>query len=378
MQDALRVLFTGDLSITGIYRDQVQRGGEIFDKDVLDLFARYDFTVVNLEGPTTDAKNLHRPDINVVSPPETIPYLAARGINVFNCANNHIFDCDRAGLADTVDAIEAVKGQYFGAGDNLAEAARPVYLTGGGVTVALIGICNHRDRVATETEFGTFYDAHVEQVAEVIRKARKQADYLVLNYHAGEEYTTVPMPSRRRKMLQYADLGADVIVGHHSHVFQGHERRGACDIFYSLGNFVFDVAILRAMQYADQSALVSLAFTKSGVQFSLFPTRLDWERGVVATGSPDFLDHIQRISDFANYQDLWRRDAYRTIFQSRVQRNTQSGHEENQHVARPKNKRRPFLRPGWYAYQLSRFRNAYQRPIMIAACHEAVRRWFRH
>jgi gamma-polyglutamate biosynthesis protein CapA len=377
MQDGLRVLFTGDLSITGVYREQVLRGSEIFDAGILELLAHHDFTVVNLEGATTNAKNVHRPDIDVVSPPETIPYLASRGINVFNVANNHIFDCAWEGFADTVRAIEKAGGQYFGAGSNIAEASRPLLLAAGGVTVALVGMCNHRDHIASESEFGTFYDERVEQVANVIREARQKADYIVLNYHAGEEYTAVPMPSRRRRMLQFAEHGADVIVGHHSHVSQGHERRGACDLFYSLGNFVFDVSALRSKMYTNQSALLSLNFTKSGINFEFFPTVCDWDRGLVVSGPPDFLDHLERVSDFAHYPDLWRRDAYRTIFKSRVRRNITSD-VANAEQPPPPNKKRPrLLRPNWYLYQYSRIRNAYQRPIIFAACHEAVRRLFR-
>ena len=99
-QAQLRILFTGDLSITGVFRERVRQGSEIFDRAILDLFAQHDFTVVNLEGPATTVPCVFRPDLNIVSPPETVGYLAKKGITIFNCANNHIFDCGFDGFEE--------------------------------------------------------------------------------------------------------------------------------------------------------------------------------------------------------------------------------------------------------------------------------------
>ena len=37
-----------------------------------------------------------------------------------------------------------------------------------------------------------------------------------------------------------AEVGADLILGHHPHLLQGIKQRGKCIIVYSLGDFVFD------------------------------------------------------------------------------------------------------------------------------------------
>ena len=37
----------------------------------------------------------------------------------------------------------------------------------------------------------------------------------------------------------YADCGADIVVGHHTHCISGYEFYGKTPIFYSLGNFLF-------------------------------------------------------------------------------------------------------------------------------------------
>jgi poly-gamma-glutamate synthesis protein (capsule biosynthesis protein) len=378
MQDDLRILFTGDLSITGVFRLRVERGEEIFDQALLDLFSSHDFTVVNLEGPATARKNVFRPDIDVTNPTNTISYLVDRNIKIFNCANNHIFDCDAGGFTDTVQAIEAAGGWYFGAGADVAEASRPLRLSHTVRSVALVGVCNHTDRVATSREPGTFHDSSIAQVSEAIRRAAAESDYTVLNYHAGEEYTTVPMPSRRRRMLKFAELGADAIIGHHSHVTQGHERSGRCEIFYSLGNFVFDIDYLKTKQFTDRSALVSLTFGDAGLRFEFIPVVSDLERGIVKLGPPEFHDHLQRLSDFENYRTLWRQDAYRTLRQS-----GQKGAASPRVAAANSEatRRHPWsnlLSWNWYRHQYRRLANPNTRPIVLAACHEAFRKIFRN
>lgn len=42
---------------------------------------------------------------------------------------------------------------------------------------------------------------------------------------------------QRNMAYRLIDAGADIIVGHHSHVIQPYEKYKAGHIFYSLGNF---------------------------------------------------------------------------------------------------------------------------------------------
>jgi poly-gamma-glutamate synthesis protein (capsule biosynthesis protein) len=374
MQPKLRILFTGDVSLTGVYYDRVARGEEIFDEGIRQQFASHDFTVVNLEGPTTSAKQVRRSDQDVVSPPNSVSYLLDRCINVFNLANNHILDCGLEGFDDTVDAIDARGCHRFGAGFDSQQAKQPLYLSRGGITVALIGVCNFRSVAAgLATPYGAFYDATLDDVRRAVDEARENSNFVVLNYHGGEEYTAVPMPSRRRRMWESAELGVDAIVCHHSHTLQGHERHANCDIFYSLGNFAFDVEVLRTRPLTDKSALLSLQFDDNGVSFEFIPVQCDWSVGRVVCGDPEFLDHIAAISDFANYRDLWRRDAYRTYFQRRRPNSLGSQMQRSEQPAK-RQKWLHLINPNNYLRVYRQMRNEMVRPILIAAMEEAVRK----
>jgi hypothetical protein len=58
--------------------------------------------------------------------------------------------------------------------------------------------------------------------------------------HAGNEFYKLPSP-RAKKLYRYLiDLGADVIISHHTHAFSGYELYNSRPIFYGLGNFIYD------------------------------------------------------------------------------------------------------------------------------------------
>jgi hypothetical protein len=61
---------------------------------------------------------------------------------------------------------------------------------------------------------------------------------LVVFVHWGYEFSEMPYPADRAWARRAADLGVDLIVGHHPHVAQPVERFGRTVVAYSLGNFL--------------------------------------------------------------------------------------------------------------------------------------------
>ena len=226
--------------------------------------------------------------------------------------------------------------------------------------------------MAAADQHGLFADTDPRQLRAAIRTAKERADWVVLNYHGGEEYTTLPMPSRRRRLLEYASWGADLVVGHHSHTTQGHELLGNAQLFYSLGNFVFDLEDHHLRQFTDVSALLSVTFGKHRCDAELIPIRIDHRRGMVVPGEPAFSDHLRRISNFSDYKRLWREDAYRVVF-GRRRASTHSS-TSGQPAAPARSRLRRLITPAWYRAQWKRWRSPNVRPILLAAIAEAVRR----
>ncbi|MBI2986031.1 MAG: CapA family protein [Deltaproteobacteria bacterium] len=91
----------------------------------------------------------------------------------------------------------------------------------------------------------------VEENLRWIREARRQADWVVVSLHCHEFGGKSLLKARRRTELEEIaefapvfaheaiDAGADLFVGHGSHVPLGIEIYKGRPIFYSLGNFIF-------------------------------------------------------------------------------------------------------------------------------------------
>ncbi len=122
--------------------------------------------------------------------------------------------------------------------------------------------------------------ADLVRLIQAIRRARNEADYVVVSLHA-HEMNGIDIERPAEFVEEFCrsaiDAGADAIIGHGPHLVRGIEIYKGCPIFYSLGNFIFEnetVKQLPADFYEayglDGQADVSQALaTRSG----------DWTRG---------------------------------------------------------------------------------------------------
>jgi len=183
------------------------------------------------------------------SAPEFAQELASAGVDVVTLANNHVLDYDDPAFAETLSNLAEAGIAVCGGGKNIAEARRPAVLSANGISVAFLGysefahiywsVARPRRFVAGEASPGISpWDR--EAIIEDIRRAKRLADHVVVSFHWGDEY--VSMPTDRQVSLAHAaiDAGASVVHGHHPHVLQPVEVYHGGVIFYSLGNFVFD------------------------------------------------------------------------------------------------------------------------------------------
>ncbi len=311
MNSPFNLLFSGDLSFSGIFKSKVRRNDTIFDDSISAALKSADFVITNLEGPVTDQPLTEQNAIDLRQPLNGVAYLAQRCNPVFNLANNHTLDCGLNGLQETTRQIESAGGRSFGA-DKTAAA---VYLTNGEVRIALIAVLlpgAYSAEKGAESVF-TFSDSGYLQ--RQVHEASEKAEYVILNVHGGEEYTRFPSPRRRKILRRLARLqNVDIIIAHHSHVFQGIENVNETLIFYSLGNFVFDLPKHRAFPATRQSALVQFHFDKEGFQYELLPAATDIDAGLVQEAGSEFLEEIKRRSDFSAYYRNWLREAHSVLY----------------------------------------------------------------
>ncbi|MDO8470315.1 MAG: CapA family protein [bacterium] len=242
----VRLLFVGDIMLDRGVRLHVERVAEgagnpsfSFAK-IADYLRSFDLVVANLEGPVSDAGERVGSIYSFRMNPDVVPALVAANIRAVNFANNHVWDYGRQAFEDTLARLSVAGIGYFGAGRNAAEAYAPYVLEREGIKIAFVGFTEFLRQVEATNERSGIAFADPETVRAAIIQARQQADIVIVSFHMGEEYRPEPMERQRTLARLAVDAGADLVVGHHPHVIESHESYRGKEIFYSLGNFVFD------------------------------------------------------------------------------------------------------------------------------------------
>lgn len=154
-------------------------------------------------------------------------------------------------LLDTFGVLEEAEIPYFGAGRNLEEAGKPLYLEIQGKTVALVAASraekNKMTPQATDTEPGILRCYDTELFLDTIREAKENSDFCIAFVHWGTEYSFALEQVQPDTGKQYLDAGADAVIGAHTHCLQGMEYYDGKPIIYSLGNYWFNEKTLDTM-----------------------------------------------------------------------------------------------------------------------------------
>ena len=197
-----------------------KKGSAYFLKRVKKVFSKDDVTIVNLEGPFTNATSRASKTFTFKGPAGYAKILKKGSVEVVNVANNHTFDYGKKGYSDTLKTLKKNKIKYCRNGSI-------AYKTVKGIKIAFLGF-NQLEGITSS------------DVKRTIKKARKQrAKIIIVSFHWGIERDYYP--SAIQKSLSHAAIrdGATLVLGHHPHVLQGMERYKGRYIVYSLGNFCF-------------------------------------------------------------------------------------------------------------------------------------------
>lgn len=199
-----------------------QMGAAYFLKNVRDIFAEDDLTVVNLEGALTESTAREDKTWAFKGSAEYTEVLTEGGVEAVNLANNHSGDYGETGFADTIAALDRADIAHFGFGET-------ALLEIGGVKVGLLGM------------YTVYEDPdYIPQLRDAITSLQDQgAEIIVASFHWGLEYDDTPEEDQVELAHAAIDAGAHLVIGHHPHVLQGVEVYRGRYIVYSLGNFCF-------------------------------------------------------------------------------------------------------------------------------------------
>lgn len=220
----------------------IHKPEELFDIKILELFSASDFNILNLESPLTNTGSeykLNKSGPNLKASPETIRVLNILKTDLVTLANNHIYDYGNKGIADTLSLCKNNNIATVGAGQTLSEASQTYFKKIKGVTIGVVNIAENEWCNADENRGGA-NPMNIIANTRSIKSAKELADIVVLIIHGGHELYYYPSPRMIEQYRFYAEQGASMIVGHHSHCISGYEIHNKVPIFYGLGNFLFD------------------------------------------------------------------------------------------------------------------------------------------
>ncbi len=273
--DTLRVMLTGDILLDRGVRTEIERThiDSLFPSWVDTLFARSDVVIANLECPATHIvapvhkKYIFRGD------PEWLPALHRHGITHLNLANNHSIDQGRRGLMDTHKNILQSGMTPIGAGATMDEAATPVLLASSPRNVWMVASLRLAlENYAYLTNKPCVSQESMDTLLSRIRQLRHTDPqcYIIVSLHWGGENTMHPILQQIVDAHNMIDAGADILVCHHSHTLQDIEIYHGHSIYYSIGNFIFDLS----KPHQREACMVSIKITGTASEVETIPVSI--------------------------------------------------------------------------------------------------------
>jgi poly-gamma-glutamate capsule biosynthesis protein CapA/YwtB (metallophosphatase superfamily) len=239
----------------------------------------------------------------LVSDSRSAEAASASGFDVMSVATNHIKNCAGASCGnnnnqaffDTLDNLRANDILPVGAGMDMAEALQPVVIDVQGIRFGIVSLGMVEPMAFAGQDSPGIAELNDENLRAAIEAVRQVSDVVIAMPHWGPEDSSDPNSYQLHFAQVAVQAGADVVVGNHTHVVQAIEQINGIDVFYGLGNFIFDQTWDLAHQ---QGVMLILNFTGSDYSgYELIPTHVDGDGAVHIAGPDEATQIIQRIEE---------------------------------------------------------------------------------
>ncbi len=212
---------------------------------------RTDGLIANLETPVVAEERNRSKKTHLFSDAGvTGELLKMLNVVCVSLANNHILDCGREGLQNTLRLLDE-RGIYHAGAGLTADQAGPVIFKLAGVQVAFTAYVHQSTNPKADSYAGIFLNIFdPAAAAREISALRQQADIVIVSIHWGNDYSFYHDEWQSNAARALADAGADLIMGHHSHTLQAYETYRSAQIFYGLGSLTFGDFIKNGRNYA--------------------------------------------------------------------------------------------------------------------------------
>jgi poly-gamma-glutamate synthesis protein (capsule biosynthesis protein) len=221
-------------------------GESAIDRTAIPALKRYfadgNLNMFNLETAVTNETMKEVKEYNFKTDLEFLQSLKSVGLNVATVSNNHSYDYGSQGFLDTLQNLTNAGISYVGGGVNSDLAYQGQIYKVNGLKIGVLGLAKVNggpDSIAKVDRAGTTNGYDARSTERAITAMKKVSDVLIILTHWGEEGSFCPRDYELSSAKRWSALGADIILGSHTHTLQPITYEDNKLVAYSLGNFIF-------------------------------------------------------------------------------------------------------------------------------------------
>jgi len=203
--------------------------------------------------------------------------LAVNHLDIYSVANNHVMQHGEHAFKQMIAYFDDNKITTIGRDDSISHIFKHQ-----GKSIGIVAFSQRKEKYLSRPLY--WYNPEYKDIEAAYKRIEKAA-YHVVYVHWGNEFINYPYGDQKRFAHWLVDLGFDLIIGTHPHVLQGYEIYRGSYIFYSLGNFVFNMPTTSS----QMSAIIS-------VDLSLDPVKLSTQYVRIY---PDYFPHLVKETNFS-------------------------------------------------------------------------------
>ncbi|MDQ7918276.1 CapA family protein [Mesonia sp. MT50] len=154
-------------------------------------------------------------------------------LDIYNIANNHVMQHGAEAYKDMIANLDSLSVKSVGSNKN-----KSITISHQSKSIGILSFSQRDEKFSDNPSY--WYDPEYKQIEEEFLSI-KDNDFKIAYIHWGNEFINKPYGDQKKFGHWLIDLGFDLIIGLHPHVLQGFEVYKNKYIFYSLGNFVFNM-----------------------------------------------------------------------------------------------------------------------------------------
>ena len=293
----MKLLFTGDLNFRGKESLTTLESKGIIS-ELEPLLDEVDFRIVNLECPLGDIakyKPILKAGPNLICSEKNMPFLKAFRTDAVTLANNHIGDYGEDAIKNTLALLDENNILHSGADENIALAYNAFKLEKDGKSVSVISVCENEFGIATESNYGSaVYNPRI--LLKQIRIEKENSDYVIVVFHGGNEHNPLPSPDTVDRYRLICDMGADAVIGGHTHCPQGYEIYDGKPIVYSMGNFLFKSNEARDCNDGWYYGYMSIIDVTDKLEIEIIPYKFNQDATKIILLGEEMKEYIDDLS----------------------------------------------------------------------------------